>query len=134
MADERRRSGDPFFDLVEALRTDVREDIGHLRDDVREDIQATEGRMTQMFTDFVRVHNDDHGAWRHENDTAHTRFSDFIRAAEIAQARRDGSLGVFRYALELVSRHAKPIALVIGTLATSAALLAGSIRIEVIAR
>ena len=54
--------------------------------------------------------------------------------AELAQARRDGALGVFRFVLELLARHWKPITAIVTSLTVAAAVVSGSIQIEVIAR
>lgn len=126
-----RRDNSSVNAAIEALREDVREDIGHLRDDVREDLAASEGRLTRMVTDFITLHGRDHTAQRTESEIAHARFDTFIRAAELAQARRDGALGMIRYFLELVSRHAKPIATIILALAGAVLALSGAITVQI---
>lgn len=129
--DPDRRDNSAVHEAIEALRTDVREDIGHLRDDVREDLAASEGRLTKMVTDFITLHGRDHAAQRTESEVAHARFDTFIRAAELAQARRDGILGMFRFALELISRHAKPIATIILALTGAALALSGAVSVSI---
>lgn len=122
------------YAAIENLRSDVREDIGHLRDDVREDIAASEGRIMATLTDYVRVHRDDHNTQRDASQTAHRRFEAFIDDMQLAQARRDGALGVFRFGLELVSRHWRPLTAVLFGLTGLVIALTGSIHIEVVAR
>lgn len=119
---------------VEDLRTDVREDIGHLRDDLREDNAALERRVMTALQEYAVAHGQVHSTEKAAAEVAHARFDTFIRNAELAQARRDGALGVFRFAVEQVSRHAKPISLVLAAVAAAGLALAGNIRFEVIVR
>ncbi|HEY6014587.1 MAG TPA: hypothetical protein VIU37_11280 [Candidatus Limnocylindrales bacterium] len=125
-----RRDNTLYLDAVEALRDDVREDIGHLRDDVREDIREVRG----VVTEFIVKHGADHTAQRLESEAAHQRFDSFIKSTEIAQARKDGALGVFRFVLEHLSRNIRPIAAIAGACAVTIAALAGAIHIEVAIR
>lgn len=108
--------------------------IDGLRDDMREDNHRLEQRIMAVVTGFVTTHGAVHDADRMLNDKAHDRFDAFIRAAEMAQARRDGALGVFRFAVELVAHHWKPLTVVLT--ATTAVLFAatGDIRIEIVTR
>jgi hypothetical protein len=128
-----RRDHHIYLQAIEGLREDVREDIGHLRDDMREDNERLEKRMVAMVTDFIVAHGAEHKAQRESSDEAHGRFDAFIRSAELAQARRDGALGVFRFVLEQISRHWKPITAVLGGLAAVLLALSGSVSIEVVA-
>jgi hypothetical protein len=54
-----------------------------------------------------------------------------MRDQELAAARRDGALGVFRFVVEQVSRHWQPLAALIGTMAGLVAFLTGSIHIVI---
>jgi hypothetical protein len=119
---------------VEDLRADVREDIGHLRDDVREDNAALEHRVMTALGDFSVAHGREHTTEREASAAVHRRFDDFLRTAELNQARRDGALGVFRFLLEQTSRHAKPLTAVLLAAAGAALALAGNIRLEVVLR
>ena len=85
-------------------------------------------------TDFVRVHGAEHSAQREESQAAHDRFDGFIRSFELAAARKAGALGVFRFAIELLSKHARPLVAVLGAAAVLIASLAGAFRVEVIIR
>jgi predicted phage gp36 major capsid-like protein len=140
MADDRRppltdrRDNGGVYAAIEGLRSDVREDVGHLRDDMREDLERLESRLMTTLTDYIRVHSDDHTAMRRESESVHARLLDFVRSQELAQARRDGAIGVARYAIELFARHARPLALVMSSAAALLGVLSGAIRIEVIAR
>lgn len=123
---------------VDELRSDVREDIGHLRDDVREDNRRLEERVMAAIAgaraeqrESVEAHAKDHLAAAIDNEAAHGRYEAFIRNAEIAAARRDGALGVFRFVIEQVSRHWQPLVAVLGTVAGIAAVLTGSIHIVI---
>lgn len=119
---------------VEDLRADVREDIGHLRDDMREDNAALEGRVMSALTDFSTAHGKEHAVEREASTQAHRRFDEFVRAAELAQAKRDGALGVFRFLLEQLSRHSGAIVKVLGAAGAVLAIASGAIRLEVLVR
>lgn len=132
-----RRDNSAVSAAIEGLRTDVREDIGHLRDDVREDNERLERRvMTEIAgvrrdqAEFALAHAKVHAVRQEETDAEHRVFREFIRNSELAQARRDGMLGMFRFGLELISRHAKPIATIIVALTGALLALSGSIAIE----
>lgn len=108
--------------------------IDRLRDDMREDNRDLEKRIMDTVTGFVVAHGKQHDAHDVDSEAAHRDFRAFIRAAELAQAKRDGALGVFRFAVELVSRNWRPISVVL--VAMTAALFAatGDIRIEIMTR
>lgn len=120
--------------LVEDLRTDVREDIGHLRDDVREDNQELERRVMTALSDFSVAHGREHTAEREASSASHKRFDDWIRTAELAQARRDGILGVFRFGLEQISRHSGPLVRICIAIGGLLAVATGAVRLEFIVR
>lgn len=129
-----RRDHHVFLDAMEGLRSDVREDIGQLRDDMREDNERLEGRIMTVVTGFQTAHGAVHDSDKAANDLVHATFTAFIRNAELAQARRDGALGVFRFAIEVVSRNWKPITVVL-TAATAVLFAAtGDLRIEIVSR
>jgi hypothetical protein len=127
--------------LIEGLRDDVREDIR----EVRAEIAASEGRVTER---IVRVSTDqadtreliesfavEHGKL-HEGETAerrkvHGEFYDFIRKAELDQARRDGALGIVRWSIELMSKNATRIVAILLTIAATLGVASGSIDINI---
>lgn len=119
---------------MEGLRSDVREDIGQLRDDMREDNQRLEDRIMTVVTGFQTAHGAVHEGDRAENDAAHVRFDAFIRNAELVQARRDGALGVFRFAVELLSRNWKPLTVVLTAITAVLFAATGDLRIEIVTR
>jgi hypothetical protein len=130
-----------LFRAVEDLRDDMREDNGHLRDDMgqlrddmREDNAALEHRVMSALTDFSAAHGREHATEREESRLAHDRFDQFVRAAELAQARRDGVLGVFRFLLEQTSRHSGPIVRILVTAGGVLAVASGAIRLEVVVK
>lgn len=121
-------------------RTDDRRDYGvflaaidHLRDDMREDNHRLEGRIMAVVTGFQTAHARVHDVDQAANEKAHDRFDAFIRSAELAQARREGALGVFRFVLEQLSRHWKPLLAILSGVAAVVLAAGGNIRFEVIA-
>lgn len=127
-----------FLRAIEELRADVREDLGHLRDDMREDNAALEARVMAALAaardeqrQSVEAHAKLHLTDAVAQETELGRIREFMRNAELAAARRDGALGVFRFAVEQLSRHAKPITGVLVGLATVLLALSGSIHLEV---
>ena len=143
MADERNQPPEliatGFAALVEGLRSDVREDIR----DLRTELGAVEGRMTarvvaievkqaesrKLIEDFAGSHGEMHEAEAADRRKAHGEFYDYIRAAELDRARRDGALGVARYGVELVSRHAGRLVQVILATAALLGIATGSISV-----
>lgn len=110
------------------------EAIDGLRDDMREDNHRLEQRIMTVVTGFVATHGAVHDTDRVANDKAHDRFETFIRNAELAHARRDGALGVFRFAVELVSRNWKPLTVVLTAITAVLFAATGDIRIEIVTR
>jgi hypothetical protein len=120
------------------FRADVREDLGHLRDDVREDNQRLEQRLMAVVADLraeqrssIEAHAKLHLEAAIETESELGRIRAFMNKAELDQARRDGALGIFRFAVEQISRHWGQITVVLATFAAAAAAVAGNIRIEV---
>ena len=90
--------------------------IDRLRDDVREDLGASEKRVMTAIEDATRTfggYRDEHGrehvAMRGDSEAAHKRFDAFIASQSVAQARRDGALGVVRFLVELAGANWKAI-------------------------
>lgn len=108
--------------------------IEGLRDDVREDNDRLERRLMAGVHEFAIRHGQEHLVERDEKALAHERFDAFIRSAELAQARREGALGVFRFVLEQLSRHWKPVFAILSGVAAVVLAAEGNIRFEVIAR
>jgi hypothetical protein len=133
-----RRDNSAVESAIESLREDVREDIGHLRDDVREDNDRLERRVMSEIAgvrrdqaEFALAHARVHTTRQEETDAEHQVFRQFIRDSELAQARRDGMLGMFRFGLELVSRHSRAIATVILALTGALLALSGAITVTI---
>jgi len=108
-------SDDSRFGLIAALEA--------LRADVREDIGAMEGRVTasiesvrREFNEYGKAHGEEHSTSRAATDAVHARFDTFIRSSEIAQARRDGLLGGIRFVLDVGSRNWKLLVLLFGAI------------------
>lgn len=143
MADERNQPPDliatGFAALIEGLRSDVREDIR----DMRTEMGAMEGRVTarvatieqrqaetrELILDFAKGHGELHEEESTERRKAHGEFYGFIRKAELDAARRDGALGVVRYGVELVSKHAGRLVQVILATAALIGIATGSISV-----
>lgn len=121
--EERRRNDVVFLDALMGLRMEVTA----LRDDMREDSAA----LRQELGGFALAHAKEHETTRLEAEAEHQTFHDFIRNAELAQARRDGYLGVFRFTVETLNKYWKPIGFLIIMLASVAAALAGALTISV---
>lgn len=145
MSDERNQPPEliatGFAALVEGLRSDVREDIR----DLRTELGAVEGRMTarvasievkqaesrKLIEEFAGAHGEMHEAEAAERRAAHSDFYNYIRSAELDRARRDGALGVVRYGVELVSKHAGRLVQVILATAALLGIATGAIEVGV---
>jgi len=123
-----RRDNAIYLDAIEGLRADVREDIGHLRDDVREDVRDIRVDLSA----FITAHGREHADQKAESETAHDGFTAFISNFELERARKDGALGVFRFVLEQLSRHARPLAALGIGLITAIAAIVGAFRVDVV--
>jgi hypothetical protein len=113
--------------LVAELRDDMREDNRRLEDRVMGAVSELRNEQRQS----IEAHAKDHltAAIATESELGQIRL--FMRNAELAQARRDGTLGVFRFVLEQLSRHWQPLAGVLMAAAAAALAVAGNIRIQV---
>lgn len=131
---EDRRDHHVTLDAIDGLRTDMREDIGQLRDDMREDNERLERRIMTAVTGFQSAHLAVHDVDKAANDVAHATFTAFIRNAELAQARRDGALGVFRFGIELISRNWKPLTVVLAAVTAALFAATGDFRVEIVTR
>lgn len=145
MTDERNQPPEliatGFAALVEGLRSDVREDIR----DLRTELGMVEGRVTarvvaleqrqtdtrELILDFAKGHGEQHEAEDLDRRKAHGEFYAFIRGAELDAARRDGALGIVRYGVELVSKHAGRLVQVILAIAALIGIATGAIEVGV---
>lgn len=128
-----------FQTIIDSLRTDVREDVNALRTDVREDIREVKVELGKVdvrvsetrtyLESFAKGHGAEHEQEAEERRRDHGLFYDFIRKAELDAARRDGALGVVRYSIELLSKHAGRIIAILTTLGILGGLASGNIAI-----
>jgi hypothetical protein len=116
----------------------VRQEVAGLRDDVREDARELRAELRASLEAFALAHGREHQAESAHlsglvDDAArdHARFDAFIRNAELAQARRDGTLGVFRFVVELLGRYYRPIGALIMTLGMIVAAATGALTISI---
>mgnify|MGYP001610969625 CR=1 FL=1 len=127
--------------LVTDLRDDIREDIRDVRTELtkveqrvtaRVEAVDVQGKETRAYIEtFANGHSKDHEAEAEDRRKTHGEFYDFIRAAELDKARRDGALGILRYGVELVSRHASRLIAIILALAAAAGVATGNIDVSV---
>ena len=108
--------------------------LDRLRDDWREDLGGLEGRVMtaigesgRQFGAYREEHGREHIAQRGDSEAAHKRFDAFISAAAVAQARRDGALGVMKFIADALGRNWKALAAIGGTVA----LLLGNVHVNV---
>lgn len=123
MTDGDRRDYGPLLHAIEGLR-----------DDMREDNRSLEERIMSAVSYWQIAHGAIHDSDKAANDRAHARFDEFIRSAELAQAHRDGALGVLRFAIELVSRNWKPLTTILAALATLLFAATANLQIEIVTR
>jgi hypothetical protein len=116
-----------FFRAIEGLEARMREDNERL--EARLMGVVVEIRSEQRESNLE--HAKEHQSATLVAEAEHARFSEFIRNAEIAQARRDGALGVFRFVVEQVSRHWQPLSALLVTAGIAGLALGGNIHIEV---
>ena len=79
---------------------------------------------------FAKGHSFEHEQEAEERRQTHGLFYEFIRAAELDKARRDGALGIVRYGIELLSKHAGRIIAVLSTAGLLGGLASGNITIH----
>jgi hypothetical protein len=130
-----------FQALVEGLRDDVREDIRDLRTELGETekrvtarvegVAADQRSTRQLIEEFAKGHSLEHEAEAEDRRQTHSAFYDFIRKFELDQARRDGALGIARYSVELLSKHAPRLIAIIAALAAAIGLASGSIDLSI---
>jgi len=127
--------GASLLDAIDDLRDDYREDVGHLRDDFREDLGALETRVMAAIASVARSVDDGNRlhAAVHAKDAESLAdklrtYDAWIEASKIAQARRDGALGIARYLADVVGRNWRGILAVAG----GAALLFGQVHVTVV--
>lgn len=143
MADDHARPPDliasGFAALIEGLRSDVREDIRDLRTELGNvevrmtaRVSTIEGRQAEsrkLIEEFAGAHGEMHEAEANDRREAHGTFYEFMRSAELDRARRDGALGVMRFGVELVSKHAGRLVQVILAATALIGIATGSIEV-----
>src|SRR3954468_23241294 len=109
MADDARSIGAPDRRQGD---TSLLEAFDRVRDELRDEIRASEGRVMNAVGDVQRrleqsetTHAGIHAAEGEARSIAHARFEDFMHKSELAQARKDGALGVLRFFFDLVGRN-----------------------------
>jgi hypothetical protein len=127
--------------LIESVRTDIRaldarqrEDLAQMEGRVTARVTALEARQSETFelvTEYAKNHGEEHEAEAVERREAHGKFYDFIRAAEVAEARRDGALGVLRFTVEQLSRHSARIVQIVLALAALLGIASGAVSVDV---
>lgn len=127
--------------LLESLRDDVREDIsglrtelGHVEQRVSARVEAVDAAQKEtrgLIERFANGHAKDHEAEAEDRRAAHGTFYEFIRAAELDKARREGALGVMRYTIELLSKHAPKLVALILAVAGAVGVATGSVNVSV---
>lgn len=130
---------------IDGLRDDFREDNQRLRQDFREDNASLEERMTnaigvvstrqaetrELIVDFAKGHAELHEEENVERREAHSAFYKFMRDRELAEARRDGALGVVRFGVELVSKHSTKLVQLLLAVAALLGIVTGAVRVGV---
>lgn len=108
--------------------TDLLEALDRVRAELRDEIRLSEGRVMGAFESATVTHAGIHATEGESRSIAHARFEDFMRKAELAQARRDGAIGIIRFTVDLVGRNWRGIV----ALGATVAVLLGNIRVEVV--
>lgn len=120
-----------FAGLVNDLREGIGDDLREVKEELRTEIQAAEVRVTSQVDSALLSHGQLHETEDEERREAHGKFYDFMRKAEIDEARRAGVLGMVRFGFELITRHGGAVARVALAIAALLGVLAGTIRISV---
>jgi hypothetical protein len=128
--------GDPDPSDRRSFDTTLLEAFDRVRDELRDEIRLSEGRVMSAVVGVQErveqsevTHAGIHAAEGESRQIAHARFEDFMHKAEIAQARRDGALGIIRFVFDLIGRNWRGIA------AAGAAgwVLLGGVHVQVVA-
>lgn len=127
-----------FFESVRndlrVARREGREDLAAMEARVTARIAAVESRQGETFdlvTDYAKTHGEQHEGEAAERRVEHGKFYDFMRRAEVAEARRDGALGVLRFTVEQLSRHSGRIAQVLLSAAALAGIISGAVSVDI---
>lgn len=136
--------------FILAALAELRADVAGIRAENRADNRALEDRMTTLVrdldqrmretlaedrrdrADYVLAHGKDHDEQRAASESEHKTFNDFIRNFELVEARKNGAIGVFRFGLELLSRHAKPLTILLTPVLTFLLFVFGNVRFQVV--
>lgn len=117
----------PLLEAIEGLRSDMREDLGA----IRHDLADTEERLVSQVTAYTSAHAQEHATVAAKSGEDHERFNAFIRNAELAQARRDGALGVIRFLFELTSRHSGALIKVVAAITAALLVVNGNVSVAI---
>lgn len=114
--------------------TDLLEAFDRVRDELRREIRESEKRVHISLTDLRSdvesanvTHAGIHAVEGESRSIAHSRFEAFMQRAELEAARRDGALGIIRFAFDLVGRNWRGIV----ALGGAAAVILGNVQVEV---
>lgn len=114
--------------------TDLLEAFDRVREELRDEIQRSEGRVKESigelrgdFEAATVTHAGIHAVEGEARSIAHSRFEEFMLRAELAQARRDGALGLIRFAFDLLGRNWRGIVALGGALA----FILGNVQVDV---
>lgn len=130
MSDASEAGGLAFAALVNDLREGIGDDLREVKDELQADIAAAEMRTTAKVDAALLAHAELHEREDVDRREAHGQFYDFMRKAEIDEARRAGVLGIVRFGFELVTRHGGSVARVALAIAALAGVLAGTIQVR----
>lgn len=123
--------GIAFASLVNELREGIGDDLRDLKTELSADNAATEARMTAHVDAALLAHAQLHEAETTERRETHSKFFEFMRKAEIDEARRAGILGIVRFGFELVTRHGGALVKVALAIAALFGVVTGTIRVAV---
>jgi hypothetical protein len=137
MTDDPRLPSNGSFGLITVL--------DRLRDDFREDLGLLEGRLMtaigenrRQLTDYADAHGKEHAALRVDAEkdvaaakAAHDRFDEYIEKSKLAQAHKDGALGVTRYVVELLARNATALVKIAAAVAGLLLAISGSVHVSI---
>jgi hypothetical protein len=125
VTDERRSIDTSLLEAFDRVRDELRDEIGRSEGRVMTAIDGVQKRLEQGEITHAGIH----AAEGESRQIAHARFEDFMRKAELAAARRDGILGVFRFSLDLLGRNWRGIVAAGG----AAWFLLGGVHVQILA-
>lgn len=120
---DRRRFDSDLLDAFDRVRTELRDEIH--RSEGR--VQSSIGDLRKDFEATTVTHAGIHAVEGEARSLAHNRFEEFMLRAELAQARRDGALGLIRFAVDLLGRNWRGIV----ALGGATAVILGNVQVDV---